>query len=90
MLEINYTTQFKKDFKRIKKQNNDLSKLKVLIEQLVNEDELHPEYKSHQLIGNWKNHTECHIESDWLLIYRISNNNLYLERTGSHSELFKK
>ena len=90
MLDINYTTQFKKDYKRIKKQHNDLSKLKLVIKQLINEKELDPRYKNHQLIGNWKNHNECHIEPDWLLIYRISKKNLYLERTGSHSELFKK
>ncbi len=90
MLKINYTSQFKKDYKRVKKQHKDLSKLQVLIELLVNEEQLAHIYKDHQLIGDWKNHRDCHIESDWILIYRISKNNLYLERTGSHSELFKK
>ncbi len=90
MLKINYTSQFKKDFKRVKKQDKDLSKLQVVIEILVNEEQVDHKYKDHQLIGNWKNHRDCHIESDWILIYRISDNNLYLERTGSHSYLFKK
>jgi mRNA interferase YafQ len=67
-----------------------LSKLLFTIEELINERELDPQYKNHLLIGNWDKHSECHIESDWLLIYRISENNLYLERTGSHSELFRK
>ena len=90
MLTIFYTTRFKKDFKRIKKQHKDMNKLQAVIETLVNEQPLDSRYKDHQLIGNWANHRECHIEPDWLLIYRISDNNLYLERTGTHVELFKK
>ena len=90
MLTIYYTTRFKKDFKRIKKQRKNLDKLQTVIEILVDEKPLDSRYKDHQLIGNWVNHRECHIEPDWLLIYRISDNNLYLERTGSHTDLFKK
>ncbi|MBF0288291.1 MAG: type II toxin-antitoxin system YafQ family toxin [SAR324 cluster bacterium] len=90
MLNIFYTSQFKKDYKRVKKQHKDLSKIQHVIECLVNEEPLDPKYKDHQLVGNWKQHKECHVEPDWLLIYRISGGNLYLERTGSHSELFKK
>ncbi len=89
-MNIHYTTQFKKDYKRIKKQNKDLSKLKNVIEKIASGQSLEPRYKDHQLIGNWKAHRDCHIEPDWLLIYRISSDDLYLERTGSHSELFKK
>jgi mRNA interferase YafQ len=90
LLTIYYATQFKEDFKRVKKQHKDLSKLQTVIEILVNEQPLDLRYKDHQLIGDWKNHRECHIEPDWLLIYRIFDTNLYLERTGSHSDLFKK
>ncbi|MCI5194047.1 MAG: type II toxin-antitoxin system YafQ family toxin [Candidatus Electrothrix sp. AU1_5] len=90
MLTIYYTTRFKKDFKRIKKQRKNLGKLQTVIETLVDEQPLDSRYKDHQLIGNWVNHRECHIEPDWLLIYRISESNLYLERTGSHTDLFKK
>lgn len=87
---LNYTAQFKKDYKRIKKQNKDLSKIKSVIEKLAAGEVLKPKYNDHQLSGNWKGHRDCHIEPDWLLIYRTSANHLYLERTGSHSELFKK
>lgn len=90
MLTIYYTTRFKKDFKRVKKQHKNLTKLQTVIEILVDTKQLDSRYKDHQLIGNWTNHRECHIESDWLLIYRISDDNLYLERTGTHAELFKK
>ncbi len=85
-----YTTQFKKDYKRVKKQNKDLDKLRAIIENLVAGQLLESKYKDHQLFGNWKGHRDCHIEPDWILIYRITADDLYLERTGSHSELFKK
>lgn len=89
MLNIQYTTQFKKDFKKLKKQHKDLSKLQSVIEILAIPEPLDPTYKDHQLTGNWNNHRDCHIEPDWLLIYRTTETDLILERTGSHSELFK-
>ncbi len=89
-MKIHYTTQFKKDYKRIKKQNKDLSKLKTVIEKLSSNQILEQNYRDHPLSGNWKDHRDCHIEPDWLLIFRITSEDLYLERTGSHSDLFKK
>jgi mRNA interferase YafQ len=89
-LNLQYTTQFKKDYKRIKKQNKNLSKLRVVIEKLVSGQSLGPQYSDHQLTGNWKGHRDCHIEPDWILIYRFASDDLFLERTGSHSDLFKK
>ena len=86
-MNIHYTTQFKKDYKRIKKQNKALSKLRTFIERLAAGQLLEPKYHDHQLSGNWKGHRDCHIEPDWILIYRITVDDLYLERTGSHSEL---
>ena len=88
-MNIYYTSQFKKDYKRVKKQNKDLEKLKLVIDLLVSGQRLEPNYLDHQLSGHWKGHRDCHIESDWILIYRISPESLYLERTGSHSDLFK-
>lgn len=89
-MNINYTTQFKKDYKRIKKQNKDLNKLRAIIEKLTSGKKLEPKYRDHQLKGNWSGHRDCHIEADWILIYSTSDEDLNLERTGSHSELFKK
>lgn len=89
-MNLHYTTQFKKDYKRIKKQNKNLAELRAVIEKLVSGQLLEPKYKDHQLSGNWKGHRDCHIEPDWILIYQITVDDLYLERTGSHSELFKK
>ena len=89
-MKIHYTTQFRRDYKKVKKQGNDLDKLKTIIEKLSNKEELDPTYRDHPLSGNWKKHRDCHSEPDWLLIYRISAEELILERTGSHSELFRK
>jgi mRNA interferase YafQ len=88
-LNILYTSQFKKDYKRIKKQNRDLNKFKDVIDKLLGNEKLEPRHRDHSLSGRWKGHRDCHIESDWVLIYRKTSDSLILERTGSHSELFK-
>jgi mRNA interferase YafQ len=88
-LNIYYTTQFKRDYKRIKKQQKDLEKLKIVIDSLAMGKILSPKHRDHHLSGNWSGHRDCHIEPDWILIYRITSDSLYLERTGSHSDLFK-
>jgi mRNA interferase YafQ len=88
-LNLIYTTQFKKDFKRVSNQNKDISKLETVIEILLSGNVLDPQYRDHSLTGKWKNHRDCHIEPDWILIYQLTKEFLILERTGSHSELFK-
>lgn len=90
MLEIKDGSIFRKDMKKVQKQGKDFSKLKVIITKLVNNIELPKENKDHNLKGNYKGYRECHIEPDWLLIYKteLENNLLILYRTGSHSELF--
>jgi len=88
-LNLIYTSQFKKDSKRVSKQGKDLTKLEFIIETLLSNKILEPKFKDHSLSGKWKNHRDCHIEPDWLLIYQITTNSLILERTGSHSDLFK-
>lgn len=88
-MNIQYTTQFKKDYKKVQKQNKDIEKLKLLIEKLLIETKLEEQYKDHNLTGKWNNYRECHITPDWLLIYKKTADTLILVRTGSHSELFK-
>ncbi|MHB1686350.1 MAG: type II toxin-antitoxin system RelE/ParE family toxin [Ignavibacteriaceae bacterium] len=88
-MRLIYSSQFKKDFKKIQSQGKNISQLEIIIETLLKKQLLYPKYRDHKLIGKWKNHRDCHIELDWLLIYRLTGNALYLERTGSHSELFK-
>lgn len=84
--EIERTPTFKKDFKLDQKQGLDLNKLKEIIILLANGEPLPPKNKDHQLKGNYKGHRECHIEPDWLLIYKIQDDMLILTlvRTGSH------
>ena len=89
-MKIQYTTQFKKDYKKVQKQNKDIEKLKLIIEKLLSEYVLDEHFKDHNLTGKWKNYRECHITPDWLLIYKKISETLILVRTGSHAELFKK
>ena len=88
-MNLIYTTQFKKDFKRVSNQGKEISKLELVIDTLLSNKKLESKYRDHQLIGKWKNHRDCHIEPDWILIYRLTDDALILERTGSHSDLFK-
>lgn len=89
-MKIYHTSQFKKDYKKVKKQNKDIGKLRIVVEKLATKEKLEPKYKDHALIGNWKKFRDCYLEPDWLLIYKATEEMLILERTGSHSELFKK
>lgn len=90
---VDFTYNFKKGYKRVKKQGKDISKLDNVIKQLTNDIMLEPKYRDHKLYDNkkFKDCRECHIEPDWLLIYKTDNNQLILllVETGSHSELFK-
>ena len=87
-MSIRQTSQFKKDVKKQKKRGKDLDKLKTVIELLLSGNSLPPQYNDHPLGGEWKKHRDCHIEPDWLLLYRIDGDTLFLERTGTHSDLF--
>ena len=89
MMELRFTTKFEKDYKRIKRQGKDLSKLEVTLEVLVRGQDLPEAMRDHSLGGTCRGHRECHLEPDWLLIYRIDEEGLVLvaTRTGSHSEL---
>lgn len=87
--DIQVTSLFKRDYKRIKKRGCDILLLKEIIFKLANGEKLDEKNKDHALTGNWVGYRECHIQPDWLLIYKIQNNTLILSltRTGSHSDL---
>ncbi len=89
MLTPVYTKEFAKDIKRMQKRGKSQEKVKDIIKKLINEEQLSSQYKDHKLIGNYKGRQECHIEADWLLIYKMSNIEIIFERTGSHSDLFE-
>ena len=90
MYKIRPSAKFQKDLKRIQKRGYDITLLKDVLNLLVNGKILPIKYKDHNLSGNFKGCRECHITSDWLLIYEISDDELilYLTRTGTHSDLF--
>jgi len=90
MKRVSQTTQFARDVKRMRKRGKDLEKLKVLVTKLAKIEPLDPKHRDHPLIGPWKNCRDCHVEPDWILIYSADPHSLHLERTGSHSDLFKK
>lgn len=92
MLQPVYTKQFRKDIKRIEKSGiKGIEKLKTAIRLLSDEETLALLYRDHALRGNFKDRRECHIEPNWLLVYKIDSKNktIIFERTGSHSDIFE-
>lgn len=87
MLNLNATSSFKKDLKLCHKRGYDLDKLNAVIDLLRIPEPLPDKYRDHALKGPWVPHRECHILPDWLLIYRQTDTDLYLARTGTHSDL---
>ena len=87
---IKLSTQFKKDYKLIKKRGIDISLLKEVVALLANGEKLEEKYRDHSLTGDYNGFRECHIQPDWLLVYKIQNDVLVLtlSRTGTHSDLF--
>jgi mRNA interferase YafQ len=92
MLKPKFTGQFKKDYKLAVKRGCRPEKLEKVITILVNEQPLPEQYRDHALVNsrNYQDMRECHIEPDWLLVYKIVQDELILKliRTGSHSDLF--
>ncbi|MCL2053054.1 MAG: type II toxin-antitoxin system YafQ family toxin [Oscillospiraceae bacterium] len=91
MRTFDYTSQYRRDERLMRKQGKDMAKLDVILELLINGSKLPKELRDHALSGNMANSRELHIGSDWLLVYRLYENNskITFERTGSHSELFR-
>lgn len=91
MLEVVPTRPFQRDLVKAQKRGKDLSKIETIIDDLAQQKSLPLRHKDHSLVGNYVDNRECHIESDWLLIYRVDEQEqeLVLIRTGSHSDLFK-
>ena len=91
-LDIVWTNQFKKDYKLAMKRLLEIDLLDDIIRKLSNGEQLSKKNKDHALSGNWVGYRECHIQPDWLLIYRVENDLLVLTltRTGSHGDLFGK
>lgn len=88
MLNKKPSTRFLKDIKLAKKRKFNIQKLEKIIALLCENSDLPKQCRPHILSGNWANFWECHIESDWVLIYQITEEDLELARTGTHSDLF--
>lgn len=87
---VKFTTQFKKDYKRVMKRGLQIERLDKVVERLAMGEALPEKSRDHELSGNWAGYRECHIQPDWLLVYCIKENLLVLTltRTGTHSDLF--
>lgn len=90
MYTVKPTTKFQRDLKRVQRRGYDISLLTTVIKTLAAGEPLPGKYKDHQLSGDYAGCRECHITPDWLLIYEVDGNELflYLTRTGTHSDLF--
>ncbi|MCX4323350.1 MAG: type II toxin-antitoxin system YafQ family toxin [Lachnospiraceae bacterium] len=88
MLNVRYSTRFKKDFKTCVKRGYQMPLLQQAIDTLRIPAPLPPKNKDHNLIGNYSGYRECHIEPDWLPIYKQTEDELRLDRTGTHADLF--
>lgn len=87
-MKLTQTSQFKKDVKRQGQRGKDIEKLKRVVEILISKSDLTESLRDHSLAGNWKGWRDCHIEPNWLLIYKPLPEELVLGRTGTHSDLF--
>lgn len=89
MRRLSQTGQFSRDVKRMAKRGKDLDKLKEVVSKLAEAAPLEPRHRDHPLTGKWIRSRDCHIEPDWILIYTLAGDSLRLERTGTHSDLFR-
>lgn len=91
MLTVRIANSFKRDFKLMQKQGKNIEKMKAVMFKLQRQEQLNYSHRDHSLSGNFKDRRECHIEPDWLLVYKVDKNNstITFERTGSHADLFE-
>lgn len=91
LLQVEYTNQFKRDLKLSKRRGKDIALLNAVMKQIENEEKLDINKRDPALTGNWHLHRELHIENDWLLIYRIieDEKTVIFVRTGTHADLFE-
>jgi mRNA interferase YafQ len=85
-----YTRQFEKDIKRATRRGKNLEKFKIIARTLLVGQALDGIHRDHRLVGNYMGRRECHIESDWLLIYKMEEGRIIFERMGTPSDLYKK
>ncbi len=84
-----FTKQFAKDVKKAQKRSKNLEKFKIIATTLLSGDTLDEIHRDHKLLGSYSGRRECHIESDWLVMYKIAEDKIIFERMGSHADLFR-
>lgn len=90
MRRPSFTNQFQRDARLAKRRGKDMGKLEALVRLLTAGENLPPRYRDHPLSGNFAGRRDCHLEPDWLVIYRfVSEDEVRFERTGTHSDLFR-
>jgi mRNA interferase YafQ len=87
MLTPVFTNKFVKDFSLMEKRHKNNDKILDVMAMIIWEEPLPPKYREHYLSGGYIGYTECHVEGDWLLIYRPSDGRVHFSRTGTHSDL---
>ena len=87
--KLKITNSFKRDYKKMIKRGVDPRLMQAVVDTLLNGDKLPEKNKDHELRGEWLGYRECHIQPDWLMVYRIKDDilTLTLSRTGTHSDL---
>ncbi len=88
MRKLVTTKRFERDVKRARKRGKDLNKLFIIVAKLQKDEPREPKHRPRPLSGDWKPFWDCHIEPDWLLIYRVTDDAVYLVGTGTHADLF--
>ena len=90
MRDLVRSGRFRRDLKRVQKRGKDMSKLRAALSLLMEDQPLPPEYGDHPLRGEWKGWRDLHIGPDWLLIYRIEGDEVRLNCTGTHADIFEE
>ena len=90
MKSFRFTSAYRKDLRRITRRNYDLTLLANVLDALRADQQLPTTRRDHPLKGEWKGWRECHIQPDWLLIYKVTDTEVLLARTGTHADLFSK
>ena len=88
MLIPEYSSTFKKDLSKLQRGNKDITKLITVMSMLISNMPLPAKYGDHPLKGDYVGYRDCHIEPDWILIYKASKSHIEFIRTGTHSNLF--
>ena len=86
---VNQEKQFRRDYERQKRRGKNIAKLEVVVAILAEEGRVGASRRPHKLSGEWEGYWECHIEQDWLLIYKVTEKEVLLARTGTHADLFE-